>query len=66
MNVNIELSEEQRCRLENKARHFNTSAEKLIEILVREFADADSEIEVDDAMTYVLEKNRELYERLAR
>jgi len=66
MNVSIELSDEQLRRLENKAQQQRTSTEKLIEALVQEFADDANQVEFETAMDYVLRKNKELYERLAR
>jgi len=66
MNVNIELIGEQIRRLECKALQLKTSTERLIESLVQEFADEETETNFDTAAKYVLRKNRELYERLAQ
>ena len=70
MNLNIELSKEQLDRLKDKARYLKTSPEQLIQDLVRAFADdvagADADADVDGVVDYVLRKNQELYERLAR
>jgi hypothetical protein len=66
MNLNIELSREQLDRLQNKARYLKTSPEQLIEDLVRAFADDVAGSDVDGVVGYVLRKNQELYERLAR
>ncbi len=66
MKISIELSDEQLRRLQNKAQQQRTSTEQLIEALVQEFADDANQVEFETAMDYVLRKNKELYERLAR
>ena len=66
MNVNIDLNGEQIRRLESKAQKLKTSPEKLIETLVQEYADVETETDFDSAAQYVLKKNRELNERLAQ
>ncbi len=66
MNVNIDLTGEQIRRLESKAQKLKTSPERLIETLVQEYADVETEMDFDSAAQYILQKNRELYKRLAQ
>ena len=66
MNVIVDLTEEQLRNLSEKAKQLSTSPEQLVERLVLEFANERSVIDFDSAMNYVLNKNKELYERLAK
>ena len=59
----IELSEAQARRLAEIARSLNVPAESLAEAAVREVVAKPKE-DVDRVASRILEKNRELYERL--
>jgi predicted transcriptional regulator len=63
MKLAIQLSEAQERRLTEIAARLNIPAESLAEAAVRELVD-QSEGEFDDVAKRLLEKNRELYERL--
>ena len=66
MNVTIDLSEEQFQKLSAKAESMKLSPEKLIVRLVHEFANDSTTDDFETAKNYVLKKNKELYERLAK
>jgi predicted transcriptional regulator len=66
MNVTIDLSDEQFRKLSVKAESMNLSPENLIVQLVHEFASDTTTDSFESARNYVLRKNKELYERLAR
>ncbi len=59
----IELSEAQARRLAEIARRLNVPAESLAEAAVRELV-AQPKEDFDRVASRILEKNRELYERL--
>ena len=59
----IELSEAQTRRLAEIARRLNVPAESLAEAAVRELV-AQPKEDFDRVASRILEKNRELYERL--
>lgn len=63
MKLAIQLSEAQERRLAEIAARLNIPAESLAEAAVRELVD-QSDGEFDDVAKRLLEKNRELYERL--
>lgn len=63
MKLAIQLSEAQERRLAEIAGRLNIPAESLAEAAVRELVD-QSEGEFDDVAKRLLQKNRELYERL--
>lgn len=63
MKLAIELSEAQERRLSEVAARLNIPAESLVEAAVRELV-AQSEGDFDRVASRLLEKNRELYERL--
>ena len=63
MRLAIELSEAQERRLAEIAGRLNVPAESLAEAAVRELV-AQTEEDFDRVAERVLEKNRELYERL--
>jgi predicted transcriptional regulator len=63
MTLAIELSEAQARRLSEIAARLNVPAESLAEAAVRELVD-QSEGDFDRVADRLLEKNRELYERL--
>ena len=63
MGLAIELSEAQERRLAEIAGRLNVPAESLAEAAVRELV-AQTEEDFDRVAERVLEKNRELYERL--
>lgn len=64
MTMTIDLSDEQRERLGEVARRLNVPAETLVAAWVRDLL-ARPDAEFDAVAARVLEKNRELYERLA-
>ncbi len=63
MKLAIELSEAQQRRLAEIAGRLNVPAESLAEAAVRELV-AQPEADFDRVASKILEKNRELYERL--
>lgn len=63
MNIAVNLSEDQERRLAEIAERLNIPAESLAEAAIRELVDA-AEGDFDDVMTRLINKNRELYERL--
>jgi len=63
MTLAIQLSEDQERRLAEIAGRLNVPAESLAEAAIRELV-AQSESNFDQVATRLLEKNRELYERL--
>ncbi len=63
MKLDIQLSEAQERRLAEIAARLNIPAESLAEAAVRELVD-QSEGAFDGVAKRVLEKNRDLYERL--
>jgi len=63
MKLSIQLSEAQEQRLAEIADRLNVPAESLAEAAVRELVD-QSESDFDQMADRLLEKNRELYERL--
>lgn len=63
MKIAIQLSDAQERRLAEIAARLNIPAESLAEAAVRELVDP-SEGEFDRVADRLLEKNRELYERL--
>ena len=63
MTLAIQLSEAQERRLAEIAARLNVPAESLAEAAVRELVD-QSEGDFDRVADRLLEKNRELYERL--
>ncbi len=63
MKLAIQLSEAEEQRLAEIAGRLNVPAESLAEAAVRELV-AQSESDFDDLADRLLEKNRELYERL--
>ena len=63
MKLAIQLSEAQERRLAEIADRLNIPAESLAEAAVRELVD-QSEGEFDNVAKRLLQKNRELYERL--
>jgi predicted transcriptional regulator len=63
MKLAIELSEAQEKRLAEIAGRLNVPAESLAEAAVRELV-AQPEEDFDQVAARLLEKNRELYERL--
>ena len=63
MKLAIQLSEAQEQRLAEIADRLNVPAESLAEAAVRELVD-QSESDFDQMADRLLEKNRELYERL--
>lgn len=63
MKIAIQLSDAQERRLAEIAARLNIPAESLAEAAVRELVD-QSEGEFDRVADRLLEKNRELYERL--
>ena len=63
MKLAIELSEAQEQRLAEIAGRLNVPAESLAEAAVRELV-AHPEEDFDRVASRILEKNRELYERL--
>ena len=63
MKIAIELSETQERRLAEIAGRLNVPAETLAEAAVRELV-SQSESDFDQVASRLIEKNRELYERL--
>lgn len=63
MSIAIKLSEAEQQRLSEIADRLNVPAEALAEAAVRELV-GQSESEFDRVATRILEKNRELYDRL--
>jgi predicted transcriptional regulator len=63
MKIAIELSETQERRLAEIAGRLNVPAETLAEAAVRELV-SQSEADFDQVASRLIEKNRELYERL--
>ena len=63
MRIDIQLSEAQERRLAEMAARLNVPVESLAEAAVRELVN-QSDGELDHVARRLLEKNRELYERL--
>jgi hypothetical protein len=63
MKLAIELSEEQERRLADVARRLNIAPQTLAEAAVRELV-SQPESDFEQIATRLLDKNRELYERL--
>lgn len=64
MKISVELTDEQRQRLDEKARCLNVPLEELASAAVRDFL-SQGEADFERAAALVLEKNRDLYRRLA-
>lgn len=69
MSFTIDLTESQIQRLRDRAKSLNLTAEQLVvasvENLLADDCTQPTTMEFSDAMEYVLQKNRELYRRLA-
>jgi len=63
-NITIDLPEERLHLLRERARHLGTTPEELIRLSINELLDR-SEDEIEQAINYSLQKNAELYRRLA-
>jgi predicted transcriptional regulator len=64
MNLSIHLTDDAERRLLDEAQRLNVSADELATAAVRDFI-ARSDADFESAARRVLEKNRELYRRLA-
>lgn len=64
MNVSLDLSAEQQAALREIAARLRVAPDQLASAVVRDLLTA-RDAEFDDAARRVLEKNRELYRRLA-
>lgn len=62
--VTIELSDEQVLTLEQRAKRLGISLEAILQLSIEDFI-ARSDDRFDQAVAYVLEKNADLYRRLA-
>lgn len=66
MTLNIQITEEEQRQLESAAEAFQTTPDALVrEFLSRFIADASRQADLDSAIDRVLQKNKELYKRLA-
>jgi len=64
MSITVELTEEQARRLDERARALGVDARELARAAVNDLLSRPAD-DFDRAARYVLEKNRELYERLS-
>jgi len=64
MAILLQLDEEQSQRLERMARELNVDANELAKAAINELVSRPSD-DFNRAVKYVLDKNRELYRRLA-
>jgi predicted transcriptional regulator len=64
MPILLELDEEQSQRLERVARELNVDANELAKAAINDLVSRPAD-DFDRAVRYVLDKNRELYRRLA-
>jgi antitoxin FitA len=64
MPILLKLDEEQSQRLERVARELNVDASELAKAAINDLVSRPAD-DFDRAVKYVLEKNRELYRRLA-
>ena len=64
MAIVLQLDEEQSQRLERMARELNVDANELAKAAINELVSRPSD-DFNRAVKYVLDKNRELYRRLA-
>lgn len=62
--ITVTLSEDRLQRLQNLAKQFNIPMEELLRVSFEEFVARPQE-DFQKALEYVLEKNKELYQRLA-
>lgn len=62
--ITVTLSEDRLQKLQNLARQFNIPAEELLRVSFEEFIARPQE-DFQKALEYVLEKNKEIYKRLA-
>lgn len=64
MKISVELTDEQRRRLDETARRLNVPLEELASAAVRDLL-SQGEADFERVAARVLEKNRDLYRRLA-
>ncbi|MCL4202258.1 MAG: hypothetical protein KJ000_07170 [Pirellulaceae bacterium] len=64
MPITLELDDEQSQRLERVARELQVDANELARAAINDLVSRPAD-DFERAVTYVLEKNRELYRRLA-
>lgn len=64
MSISLHLDEEQSRRLEEAARHLNVDPKELAKAAINDLVSRPAG-DFEQAAGYVLEKNRELYRRLA-
>ena len=64
MNISVKITDAQRRRLEETAKRLNIPIEELAAAAVRDLL-AQPEPDFEDAASRVVEKNRELYDRLS-
>ena len=64
MSISLDLDEEQSARLEERARELGVDARELAKAAVNDLLTRPGN-DLDRAAKFVLEKNRELYERLS-
>jgi len=62
--ITVTLSEDRLQKLQNLARQFNIPAEELLRVSFEEFIARPQE-DFQKALEYVLEKNKEIYKKLA-
>ncbi len=63
--MKVPLSEEQLTKLEEKARRLRVTPEALLVVTLEDLLNRPEE-EFQQALTYVLQKNADLYRRLSR
>ncbi len=62
--ITVTISEERLQKLQNLAKQFNIPTEELLRVSLEELVARPQE-DFQKALEYVLEKNKELYQRLA-